>query len=250
MKAILGNGGRSIIAASVSARPDNFNVRQRHLAQVYADMARESGRLIVAYQPTPHGSLDREMLATFRQARYAVPVGCGHRDAHAEVHRAEGRPLAYAPGDDQSVDMTSRLTGLDFLSARAALLEAGVPVMEAAEARSEQEAVEHFRRFGGPLPSRPRRPASSQKRYGLRPPECRTRGRRHCGIQARHAAGGEGRLSRCHGHRSTDGEGRLRGVCRRHNCDPTFGPADNLRHRRHLHRDHEGCCDGNRATVA
>jgi hypothetical protein len=40
-------------------------------------MARESGRLIVAYQPTPHGNLDREMLATFRQAGVPFLLGAG-----------------------------------------------------------------------------------------------------------------------------------------------------------------------------
>ena len=150
MMAILGNGDRSIIAASVSARPDNFNVRQRHLAQVYADMARELGRLIVAYQPTPHGNLDREMLATFRQAGMPFLLGAGI--AMRSLKYIAQRAGYWRTGlGEQSVDMTARLAGLDFLAARTALVEVGVPVIEAAEARSEQEAVEHFRRFGGPV---------------------------------------------------------------------------------------------------
>ena len=116
-----------------------------------------SGRLIVAYQPTPHGNLDREMLATFPPGGYAFPFGCGHRDARLKyiAQRAGYWRTGYG---EQSVDMPARLAGLDFLSARTALVEAGVPVIEAAEARSEQEAVEHFRRFGAPLPSRRKLP--------------------------------------------------------------------------------------------
>jgi len=148
MKGILGNGGRSLVAASVSARPDNFNVRQRHLAKVYADTALETGRLIVAYQPTPHGNLDREMLATFRQAGVPFLLGAGiaMRSLKYVVQRA--RHWRDANGDEAVADIAPTLTKLDFLSARAALVEAGVPVIEAAEARSEQEAVGHFRRFG------------------------------------------------------------------------------------------------------
>jgi hypothetical protein len=114
MKAILGNGDRSIVAASVSARPDNFNVRQRHLAQVYADMALESGRLIVAYQPTPHGNLDREMLATFRQAGVPFLLGAGIAMRSLKYIAQRAGHWRAVPGE-QSVDMASRLAGLDFL---------------------------------------------------------------------------------------------------------------------------------------
>jgi acyl-CoA synthetase (NDP forming) len=148
MKIILGNGGRSIIAASVSARPDNFNERQRHLARCYAAAASESGRLIVAYQPTPHGGLDREMLSTFRQAQVPFLLGAGvaMRTLKYIAQRAgHWRRAGDVPDKSAAVH---ELKGLDFLSARAALLEAGVPIVEASEARSEQEAIEHFRRFG------------------------------------------------------------------------------------------------------
>ncbi len=150
MKTILGNGPRSIIAASVSARPDNFNVRQRHLAQCYAAAARESGRLIVAYQPTPHGSLDREMLETFRQAQVPFLLGAGvaMRTVKYIAQRAEYWRRECVGLDAGEV---SALTGPDFMSARAALLAAGVPIVQAAEARSEQDAVEHFRRFATPV---------------------------------------------------------------------------------------------------
>ena len=148
MKAILGNGGGSIVAASVSARPDNFNVRQRHLAQVYADTARESGRLIVAYQPTPHGNLDREMLATFRQAGVPFLLGAGIAMRALKYIGQRAGHWRSADGGQAVADTPPKLEGLDFLSARTALVEAGVPVVEAAEVRSEQDAVAHFRRFG------------------------------------------------------------------------------------------------------
>jgi acetyltransferase len=148
MKAILGSGGSSIVAASVSARPDNFNVRQRHLAQVYAHTARQSGRLIVAYQPTPHGNLDKEMLATFRNAGVPFLLGTGIAMRSLKYIAQRATHWRAAKESESVVDDKVTLEGLDFLAARKALVEAGVPLVEATEARSEQEAVQCFRRFG------------------------------------------------------------------------------------------------------
>lgn len=150
MKAIVGNGGQSILAAYLSARPDNFNERMRQLARIYADTARQEKRFVVAFQPTPHGRLDPEMVDTLREAHVPLLLSTGGamrtlkylllREAY--WRRIESDPVARGLSPPQD-----RLTRFDFMSARAALLAAGVPLVETALARSADEAVAHFKRF-------------------------------------------------------------------------------------------------------
>ena len=81
MSVILGNGGRSIIAASVSARPDNFNERQRHLARSYAEATRAVrtvDRCLSADSARKSGSGD---VADFQEGGRSFPAWVWHRDA-------------------------------------------------------------------------------------------------------------------------------------------------------------------------
>jgi acetyltransferase len=153
MTAIVGNGSHSILAASLSARPDNFNEKMRHLARTYADVAAKKKQIVVAFQPTPHGNLDPDIVDTLCNAHVPLLLGTG----------AAMRALKYLPrrqeywrqvenglgaSDTGTKSPKSRLTRFDFMSARSALIEANIPIVESTCVHSEDEAIAHFRRLG------------------------------------------------------------------------------------------------------
>ncbi len=148
---------RPVIAASVSVRAGG-NESMRRLATGIADAARSSGRTFVAFQYSPLGGpLDAEMISMLHAARVPVLLGVSNamralqylpmrRDywsrAATEAATAAERAIAYAPADCNAAD---------FLAQRKTLLSYGIPIVDAALARSEQEAVALQRGFGVPV---------------------------------------------------------------------------------------------------
>ena len=154
--AILTDPARPVIAASVAAKPAG-NETMRRFARTFADAARASGRTVVAYQYTPLGGpLDSEIVKTLHDAQVPLLLGISNamgalkhlplrRDywmraaATTEAPEQPGSRLESGRGGDPS--------RWDFLTARQALVASGVPVVDAALAHSEDEAVALLRRF-------------------------------------------------------------------------------------------------------
>ena len=104
--------------------------------------------------------------------------------------------------DDRASGGSGRVRGAigdadcsNFLTARAALVAAGVPVVDARLARSEEEAVAHLRHFGtrGRRQGRGAGP-SAQERSRLRPALLRERARRAGGLSGGRRERAQGRL--------------------------------------------------------
>ncbi len=152
--ALVAERQRPVIAASATVRAGgNENVRR--LADTIAGAARASGRTIAAYQYTPLGGpLDFDMIGTLHSA--GVPVLLGIASAMRALRYLPVRRSYWQRADGvrrQAVVPTATLDGgeLDFLTVRKALVASGIPVVDAAVAGSEDEAIEVQHRFGVPV---------------------------------------------------------------------------------------------------
>lgn len=144
---------RPVVAANVALRGDGHD-RANRLAAVIAEAARSSGRTFVAFQYTPLGGpLNSATIEMLRGAR--VPVLLGIANAMRALRYLPMRRdfwLRTAAKPDQVVAPAAVASDLgDFLSARAALLSWGIPVVETVPARSEEEAEAAWRLLGGPV---------------------------------------------------------------------------------------------------
>jgi acetyltransferase len=152
-EAILAQPGRPIIGATVNVAAVD---RLRRIAGAIADAARASGRTIIAYQSSPLGPMDDEIVRTLHGAKVPLLLGIQNamgaitqlkhrRDFAAQAaSRADGAQAAAARGTAEPMPQ-------DFLSAREALVTAGIPVAEAVLAASAADAVAAMRRFGRPV---------------------------------------------------------------------------------------------------
>ncbi|MCC6887617.1 MAG: acetate--CoA ligase family protein [Hyphomicrobiales bacterium] len=156
-EAILAQPGRPIVASTVNIVAAD---RLRRIAGVIAEAARHSGRTIVAYQSSPLGPLDEEIVRTLHAAK--VPVLLGIQNAMGALARLKERrdyalrltaetadtaaPARRASAGSPGADIPS-----DFLGLRSLLVAAGVPVVDAMLATTAAEAVTIWRRFGGPV---------------------------------------------------------------------------------------------------
>ena len=149
LEAVASDAGRPIIAAAVNAMPAPHD-RMRRVASVIADAARNSKSLIVAYQVSPLGPLDTELVANLHAA--GVPLLMGGASAMAALRHLP-RYRAMAAEKIGAVADQPKAAPLDwnFMNVRQALLESGVAVVDAASAQFEHEAVAAFHRFGGPV---------------------------------------------------------------------------------------------------
>ena len=77
-EAIFAQPGRPIVGATVNVAPVD---RLRRIAGAIADAARTSGRTVVAYQSSPLGPLDDEIVRTLHSAN--VPLLLGIQNALA-----------------------------------------------------------------------------------------------------------------------------------------------------------------------
>jgi acetate---CoA ligase (ADP-forming) len=154
--AIVTDPARPIIAASVAAKPVG-NETMRRFARTFADAARTSGRTVVAYQYSPLGGpLDAEIIRTLHGAQVPLLLGISNAMGalkHLPLRRAYwaraakvGAPEQIGNSTDAGLDRD--LARWDFLAARQLLVASGVPVVDAALAHSEDEAVAVLRRFG------------------------------------------------------------------------------------------------------
>jgi acyl-CoA synthetase (NDP forming) len=157
LDAILTDPGRPILAASISARGAG-NEQMRGFARTFADQARASGRTVVAYQYSPLGGpLDPDIVRTLHSAQ--VPLLLGTSNAmgalrYLPIRRDYWARTEIADIDDRPGTGSGMMRGVlgdadcsNFLTARAALVAAGVPIVETRLARSEEEAVAHLRHF-------------------------------------------------------------------------------------------------------
>lgn len=152
-EAILAQPGRPIIAGTVNVAPVD---RLRRIAGAIADAARTSGRTIVAYQSSPLGPLDEEIVRTLHGAN--VPLLLGIQNAMGALTQLKRRrdfaaKAAARSKDGQTAIMRAKAEPMpqDFLSARDGLAAAGIPVVEAVLAASAADAVAAMRRFGRPV---------------------------------------------------------------------------------------------------
>src|SRR5258705_441091 len=165
--AIVTDPARPIIAASVAAKPVG-NETMRRFARTFADAARTSGRTVVAYQYSPLGGpLDSEIISTLHGAQVPLLLGISNAMGalkHLPLRRAYwARAVkADAPeqvGSDSDAGLDRDLPRWDFLTARQLLVASGVPVVGAALAHSEDEAVAVLRPFGTPAAVKAKPPA-------------------------------------------------------------------------------------------
>ena len=154
--ALLADPGRSVLAASVVARPVG-NEGMRRLSKAIAAAATKSGRTFVAYQYSSLGGpLDPEILNTLHSAD--VPFLLGTSAAMSALKYLLRRREFWSQGDlaeklnEESSGLRSTPSILplhpDFNTIRRALTEFGVPVIDAGVASSVEEAVELWKRFG------------------------------------------------------------------------------------------------------
>jgi acetyltransferase len=151
LDAVVGDPGGLIIATAVNAAPAPHD-RMRKIATAIADMARSSGRTIVAYQVSPLGPVDGELVASLHAA--GVPFLMGIASSMGALRHLPSRQAFAARARTATADdagLSARSTGHDFLSMRQALVESGVPVVDAALASSADAAIAAFRRFDRPV---------------------------------------------------------------------------------------------------
>ncbi len=155
-EALVAERRRPVIAASVSVRAGG-NENMRQLAAKIADAAQTSGRTFVAFQYTPLGGpLDAEMIQALHAARVPVLLGIGGamRALRYLPMRRNYRlraANAAAPETASHAIPGVNAAGADFLTLRKALMSARIPIVEAALAYSEREAVELQRRLALPV---------------------------------------------------------------------------------------------------
>jgi acetate---CoA ligase (ADP-forming) len=151
-EAVFQQPGRPIIAGTVNVAPVD---RLRRIAGAIADAARNSGRTIVAYQSSPLGPMDDEIVRTLHAAN--VPLLLGIQSAMGALGKLKQRrdfalrASAAPPASETRSAAPVTPMAQDFLSARQALAEAGIPVVEAALASSATEAAAIMRRIGQPV---------------------------------------------------------------------------------------------------
>jgi acetyltransferase len=153
LDAIVADPGKPIIAAAVNAAPAPHD-RMRRIADAIADAARSSGRSIVAYQVSPLGPLDGELVAKLNAAGVPFLMGVASTmSALKHLPRRQEfavRAPARAPGETIQ-DGVAACASRDFLGLRRALVESGVAVVETVLASSEAAAVAALRRFAQPV---------------------------------------------------------------------------------------------------
>ncbi len=151
-EAIFAQPERPIIAATVNVAPVD---RLRRIAGAIADAARTSGRTIVAYQSSPLGPLDDEIVRTLHAAN--VPLLLGIQNAMGALKQLKQRRdfalrAANTPSEgEKPVARANDPMPQDFISAQKTLAAAGVPIVEAALASSAHEAVAIMRRLAQPV---------------------------------------------------------------------------------------------------
>jgi acetyltransferase len=149
LDAVASDPGRPIIATAVNAVPAPHD-RMRKIAAAIADTARSSGRTIVAYQVSPLGPVDGELVASLQAA--GVPFLMGIASSIGALKHLPRRQ-AFAARTVAPVDAAAcaRPAGWNFLNMRQALVESGIPIIDATLALSDDAAIAAFRQLGRPV---------------------------------------------------------------------------------------------------
>jgi len=151
-EAIFAQPGRPIIAGTVNVAPVD---RLRRIAGAIADAARTSGRTVIAYQSSPLGPMDEEIVRTLHAAN--VPLLLGIQNAMGALKQLKQRrdfalrAASQPAGGASAIARSNEPMPQDFVSARQALAAAGIPVVEAALAASAQTAAGIMRKLGQPV---------------------------------------------------------------------------------------------------
>jgi acyl-CoA synthetase (NDP forming) len=150
--AVAADPGGPIIATAVNAAPAPHD-RMRKIADAIAGTARSSGRTIVAYQVSPLGPVDGELVARLHAA--GVPFLMGIASSMGALRHLPRRQAfaarARTAAHDDAAGPATCSTGHDFVSMRHALVESGVAVVDAVLASSADAAIAAFRRVGRPV---------------------------------------------------------------------------------------------------
>jgi acetate---CoA ligase (ADP-forming) len=149
LEAVASDASRPIITTAVNAVPAPHD-RMRRIAGAIADTARTSGSTIVAYQVSPLGPLDGELVANLHAAHVPFLMG-GASAMGALKHLPRYRALAAETKRHDAEEVKAAPPDWSFMNVRQALSDSGVIVVDAALVRSEDEALQAFRRFGGPV---------------------------------------------------------------------------------------------------
>jgi acyl-CoA synthetase (NDP forming) len=149
LEAVASDTSRPIIATAVNAVPAPHD-RMRRIAGAIADTARNCGSTIVAYQVSPLGPLDGELVADLHGAQVPFLMG-GASAMGALKHLPRYRALAHETKRAAADQAKAAPPDWSFMNVRQALLDSGVAVADAALVRSEGEAVAAFRRFAAPV---------------------------------------------------------------------------------------------------
>ncbi len=150
LDAVASDDGKPIIATAVNAIPAPHD-RMRNIASAIAGSARASKGTVVAYQVSPLGPLDSEFVEILHHA--GVPLLMGAASTMAALkHLPRYRTICVEKNDPlESIKAAPALPDWNFMTARQALLDSGVAVIDAALVRSESEAVAAYRRFNAPV---------------------------------------------------------------------------------------------------
>ena len=146
LEAVTSDANRPIVATAVNAVPAPHD-RMRRIAGAIADTARNSGSTIIAYQVSPLGPLDGELVAHLHSAQVPFLMG-GASAMGALKHLPRYRAMAKETKRAAVEEADAALPDWSFVNVRQALLEAGVAVTDATLARTEDEALAAFRNFG------------------------------------------------------------------------------------------------------
>ncbi len=150
---VLAEPGWPLIVANVTTRPVE-NAPMRRFAATYAAASRASGRTVAAFQVSALGGpLDLEIVRTLHAAR--VPMLLGVSTAmrvlgHLATQR-DYRARVLGGATDFGAPVPVAAERWDFLTARRALVESGVAVVDAVLATSEDQAVAAWRQFSAPV---------------------------------------------------------------------------------------------------
>jgi acetate---CoA ligase (ADP-forming) len=152
MDAILSNPGNSAIACAVNA--SSKTPQMLSFAGIFADVARTSGRTVVAYQPSPlGGELESKLVETLNAGGVPLLLGIGdgmRALRYLQVRREFWkRDTALPPGPPRS-GTTLPLSGA-FMSMQKLLTAAGVPVVATEHVTSDKDAVAAARMLGMPV---------------------------------------------------------------------------------------------------
>jgi acetyltransferase len=149
LDAVVSDPGQPIIATAVNAVPAPHN-RMRRIAAAIAGAARSSERTIVAYQVSPLGPVDGELVASLQTASVPFLMGIAS-SIGALKHLPRRQAFAARTAVPIEAATCARPAGWDFLNIRQALIDSGIPVVDATLASSGDAAVSAFRRFGRPV---------------------------------------------------------------------------------------------------